>query len=283
MTQLVTFLILAASLAYLPPTRAQVEPSFERPLFLVTSFEPYQKRKSNRSDLVREKMRELYDRKNSLYDLETCLLPVTSELPRVRPAGDAVIQCIEGQKKTPIVVLSLGESPTGWDSFWFLFETVGRNEWRPDGSCVVDDPLEKNGEKRLAARFPYHEFFFVADDKTRSKLDLSSNAGLFACNQVLYTTLRYFSSAETRVGFVHVDTGADEKTIHKMAALLLRGLQRIAVTRAEEYISQFPHFTNEISFPLSRAEREAYGKKVDESQFSRSDRDFYRKLRGLSL
>ncbi len=71
------------------------------------------------------------------------------------------------------------------------------------GNQPVNQPVIEGGPAACFATVPVRDMVAAMGDAGYPAA-LSYSAGVFVCNDVLYTLLRHYEGTETRVGFVHV-------------------------------------------------------------------------------
>lgn len=175
---------------------AAATPDFERPVILLTGFEPFgAKRLPNPSW---EAIRDLHGEEWNEYRLVAAELPVIwgkplQELQRLR------------KEHRPVAIFSFGQGAPGA----FAIETVAdnlRGEIRDNAGELPEQPLiVSDGPERYRSAFP---FSIVADSLRRSgfPVRVSEEAGNYLCEETLYS-LEHLCQGADRLpvaGFCHV-------------------------------------------------------------------------------
>lgn len=120
--------------------------------------------------------------------------------------GEGAKKIIEtAEQISPDVVLCIGQAG-GRDSV--TPELVGINlryASIPDnkGNQPIDESITPNGENALFSTIPVRRIA-EAINNVGVPSRVSYSAGVYVCNDVLYTLLSHFKGTNTRVGFIHV-------------------------------------------------------------------------------
>ena len=165
---------------------------------VISAFEPFGGRSINVSMATLERIR------NSLPNPAKIDL-IFIELPVIKEKGADLIRSALIQN-TPDFLICLGE--TG--STWVSFETraINLRDYRiPDnrGNIVRNEPIVLDGPRFIGATLPY-TLFEEAAEKRGIPARYSNNAGLFLCNEILYSALYTILNLNlpTQAGFIHL-------------------------------------------------------------------------------
>lgn len=161
---------------------------------LITGFEPFDGEKINPSWLAVEKLPDVING----YNLTKLCLPVVF--------GEAAkkVLCV-ADELNPDVILCIGQA--GGRSA-ITPELVGINlryAKIPDnkGNQPKDEPVINGGENAYFSTLPVRKMVDAMND-IGIPSQVSYSAGVYVCNDLLYTLLHNFKSTETRVAFIHI-------------------------------------------------------------------------------
>lgn len=163
---------------------------------LVTGFAPFGGETVNPSWLVAESLPATIEGAR----IVKCLVPT-----EFRRAISTLAEAIEDQR--PAIVLCLGQAG---GRFCLSLERIGINvddAAIPDnaGAQPIDEPIARPGPAAYFATVPVKA---MADAMRAAGVpaEVSSSAGTFVCNHLLYGVLHYLAAQglATRAGFIHV-------------------------------------------------------------------------------
>ena len=174
---------------------------------LITGFEPFGGEETNPSwDAVCQLPPELGG-----YILTKLRIPVVF--------GEAVKQVIAAADKIhPDVILCIGQA--GGRSA-ITPELVGinlRHASIPDNSGLqpIDEPILVGGDNACFSTLPVRKIA-TAIDAAGIPAQVSYSAGVYVCNDVLYSLLSHYKNTGTRVGFIHIPYSTQQQKSPAMA------------------------------------------------------------------
>ena len=161
---------------------------------LITGFEPFDNEKINPSLIAVERLCDIIGD----YSVSKLRLPVVFGL-----AAEKVLTAAEDLK--PDVILCIGQAG-GRDAITPEAVAINLRHGRiPDNSGYKpnDEPII---EGRCAAYFSTLPVRKIAESIEREGIAarVSYSAGVYVCNDLLYSLLHNFENTKTRVGFIHV-------------------------------------------------------------------------------
>lgn len=160
----------------------------ERP-FLVTAFEPFEGRRTNRSLLTLHRLLPRPGQESAILPVDFLALP------------DFMAELIA---RKPCALLLMGEADRDKVSVEQVAVNIIDSE-KPDnaGRVVRGHPVVPDGELALRASW---DACVVADAMIAAGVPAapSFHAGTYACNASLYLALHGLKGTDTRVGFLHV-------------------------------------------------------------------------------
>ncbi len=165
----------------------------EKQTILVTTFEPFDGRATNASDVLGNAAAQLLGGSpDSNIDVKICLLPVA-----FGTAFDVAKACYQSMSPPPKTVISLGEA----DACQFLLETKAYN-----GSFIKEKDTEiiKGKPKWLTANLPSEELYCSSTPDEQRRLTVSRTAGSTECNDLMYRMTNFLKGTDVRYGFIHV-------------------------------------------------------------------------------
>jgi pyroglutamyl-peptidase len=170
------------------PATAEVKGAPQGP-FLVTAFEPFDGRKTNRSLLTLHRLRLQPGQESAILPVDYLALP------------DFMADLLE---RKPRALLLMGEADRDKVSVEQVAVNILDSE-TPDnaGRVVRGRPVVPDGELALRASW---DACAVADAMVAAGVPAapSFHAGTFACNASLYLALHGLKGTNTRVGFLHL-------------------------------------------------------------------------------
>lgn len=187
--------------------------------WLITAFDPFDKRPHNTSMLVLEQIKHLVQTRSDLsaFEFHFAILPTVYDrsfevlLDQIKP-----LPKLEG-------ILSLGE---GRDRL--VVETLAHNlDHRPHaqdnaGNERSDRPIIPNAPLTLSIPFPYAAFDHLAH---------SDDPGRFVCNHLCFRASHFFAGTNTHFGFIHVPRleklETENRKLNECAEKILMGFSRL--------------------------------------------------------
>jgi pyrrolidone-carboxylate peptidase len=167
-----------------------------KPLVLLTHFDPFGRSTTNNSkevaELIRQELQTDEDLEVGLCELSTSFGKAYSQLQ----------ECLRAQPSAPALILSLGEATCD-----YKIETLARNRdhtYRPD-----NDGEERNNQKIMDGNGDYLGLSMTAENmfcgltkKEQKHFSISSNAGSFVCNNLIYRFTHDYP--QENFSFIHV-------------------------------------------------------------------------------
>lgn len=161
---------------------------------LITGFEPFGGETINPSWEAVARLPETIGE----YELTKLLIPVTFE-----KSANMVIQT--ANELSPDVILCIGQAG-GRNSITPEFVGINlRHATIPDndGAQPQDEPIVTNGKTAYFSTLPVRKLAH-AIGQTGIPSQVSYSAGVYVCNDVLYSLLAHFEDTNVKVGFIHI-------------------------------------------------------------------------------
>jgi pyroglutamyl-peptidase len=198
---------------------------------LLTGFEPFGPHAVNPSQRVVERIRHSAP---AGVVLSTCLLPVTWDA-----AFERVREALVGEQLHGLLMLGLGAGRAEVQFERFAVNWRGAALQDNAGRRIDGEPIDAEGPAAYFATVPV-ETLVGACLAAGVPADVSSHAGTYLCNEVMYRGLRCCDQQNlgTRVGFTHLpllpeQAGPDEPS-------LAEDLQVTAIRAALERLAHTP-------------------------------------------
>lgn len=196
-----------------------------RPTWIITAFDPFNKRPQNFSKEVLNELRPLLlENLNQDLQFEFLVVPtIFSDCSKPILQKLNEVENLQG-------VLSLGEAKET-----FRFETTARNlQHRPEmsdnaGNVLVNTPIHLSGPSAIEFDFPFEDFY--TDQERAEGIELSDDAGTFVCNRLCYDLATESVLKDFKFGFIHVprfDLAAQAGwSKERCAKVILSGFERM--------------------------------------------------------
>lgn len=193
---LVIGLAMAAGCSGRPPKPEDRTPSQDRPVILITAFDPFGGASVNQSSLVAEAL------KNQLteFDPKVCILETKYDR-----GAEMALECLASLPVKPAIVLSLGEGACdirletqaqNWDADGRDNAGVGRFGQTIIHGLPMWNPLEFPVEIMRAAPM---------SSEDRKLVNISKSAGNYVCNNTAFRLSHRFNQPDDAIyGFIHV-------------------------------------------------------------------------------
>lgn len=218
--------------------------AFASPTVLVSYFDPYGGAKVNNSETV-AKMLLANSRASGLpYEIKLCRVQTKFDV-----SFNELKNCLNALPEKPIMVLGLGE--TGCN---LKIEIMARNldkTFGADNAGVERKNTEivKNAPPAIGLTYPLDEMYCSLDSTEQKNIVISSNAGSFVCNNLMYQNSWF--ETQYNFGFIHVPDHSCKdiaKTNPVNASKLLT-----MINRAVEFLGETPGVTR---LPVMKTEFE---------------------------
>jgi pyroglutamyl-peptidase len=207
------------------------KPRAPKPLILVTAFEPFAGRRENLSYDVALELASMSDKIGSGAEIRICRLPVVYD-----KAAERTLDCLAGLRRTPTLVLSLGEGGCriSLETLAHNVDDVGKladNE----GHIRVKSEIVKGSPALVSLSFPARDMFCTLTSEDRRLVAPSASAGAFVCNNTAYHLAFEMKGRNIPYGFIHVPPAScaqGVRDVRKNAGVIARLLTTaLAVNR----------------------------------------------------
>ena len=173
---------------------------------LITGFEPFDGEKINPSWEAVERLRIEING----YELIKLRIPVVF--------GEAAAKVIKAADEIrPDVILCIGQAGGRGAITPELVGINLRNASIPDNSGYQpkDETIVEDGECAYFSTLPVRRIAEAINDAGIPS-HVSYSAGVYVCNDVLYTLLARYKNTETRIGFIHIPYCAEQNKVPAM-------------------------------------------------------------------
>jgi hypothetical protein len=272
------------------PGRASIQSlQNQKPIALILSFSALPKRKENSSEVLSQKIREHVPTDGPV-EFHFCTLSalnnaeLAAKVTDPGPSPQQAKECISNHlPRTPQWIIAMGETRIDHEheSEWVRFETIAYNLWQTPEQDGNPQALHEVGPDRVASTFHYQHLFCDADKSLRKKLKVSTQPGVFACNQIHYELLQEYSGIP--VGFLHINLGLSEKSLEKLAQWIVSGISSLHNrSKSEEESTTVEALLAHAGYPLSRENQKRWIEIFKENKtLSDCEKDFVKQFSSL--
>ena len=164
----------------------------------MTSFEPFYGARTNNSMNVADELESQL--RTAGYKVETCLLPVVYD-----QAAERAKECFNRISPAPSIVISLGEAYCDLEVEDIVYNQDA-TPGVPDNAGVirVAQSIVSGAEKYLSLTPLASRLYCALDDRTRAKVQPSSSAANFVCNNTGFRLGLHFRAMRVPYDFIHV-------------------------------------------------------------------------------
>lgn len=178
-----------------------------RPTVLITYFEPFGGSPFNSSEIVAKKIQRNAVFHDLNYRVVLCELPVVYE-----KSANVAKECFDKMPKSPVAVLSLGETNSCKLSFDWGARNLEDSRAPDNANQVRTQKIIKNGGAEFKKySLPLDEMYCSLEKEKRDLVELSEFSGRYVCNSTGYRLSEVFQELKVPYGFFHLPASECEQ------------------------------------------------------------------------